>query len=226
MKDVYPPVESRSFLFLLLASAMLVAFLILRSSATTTAFGGASTTSSVSPQSSEPYQAAIAPYESEPVEQMRSAQPTEALPIYELEEIETDLATLQPELDFTVWRLHELPQGAGLSSVHKIVNPGPNGGLGVKLTYMSAISKFTIIESNPKLTVKGATSSGAESPRTLRTVDINGHQGKIYDPGGPEETAVENRAILTWRVGTIWFEMRSSNAGYEEMVRIARALAP
>lgn len=146
-------------------------------------------------------------------------QPTPAPPLHEVQYFETDLSTLQGQLEFDVWQPKYLPQGFALDSVRKVVSEVD--GLGAELTYNHPDGRYVqITESRPAEPVY----IHVEQNRILEEVDIHGQRGVYYDPGGPESMA-EHTGILHWTDGSRWFEMQG-NIGIDEMTEVARSLTP
>lgn len=144
--------------------------------------------------------------------------------VYTLSYIESDLANLEHELQFTVALPGYVPDDMQLTTVRKVVNPNEEMGPGVELTYETSdgYARFSITETSPRTPVVVSVSRN----KLLQEVDINGHTGAIYDPGGPAELPILNRAILQWSNGSLWFEMRGANLASGELLRVARSLAP
>jgi hypothetical protein len=144
--------------------------------------------------------------------------PTPAPAAYKIQYIETDLATLQDELSFAIMQPKDLPEGAILALVRKVTSGVE--GVGAELKYTMPQGELTIKESKPAnpLSISVGTS------QVIRKVNINEYQGLVYDPGGDEALPQQNRAILQWTDGSLWFEVRG-NIGIDAMVRIAQSLS-
>ncbi len=150
----------------------------------------------------------------------RVGAPTPAPIAHRVQYVETDIATLQEELDFAIREPAYLPDGFTLESVRKVISA--IDGLGVELRYHGTGGTGLVIvtQSMPDQPIHVF----VEQDRILQEVDINGLRGIVYDPGGPPDMPEYSRAILQWTDGARWFEIRGS-VGVDEMTRMACSLA-
>ena len=147
--------------------------------------------------------------------------PDPASTVYVASFIESDLATLKRELHFSILLPQYLPEGVRLTSVRKIVDLGPETGPGVELRYEGyGVGWFTIIETSP---VQPPALS-IDSRKVIQEIDINGNNGVLYDPGGPQALPIANRSILQWIDANLMLEMRGSNFDWSDLIQVARSI--
>jgi|GEM_PF-3149438 len=144
------------------------------------------------------------------------------------EATETELSTLQKELNFEIWHPRSLLGEFELVRVSKSVLPaeGPRADLRYASKVHGSDAAFTVTQSKPGITSVVSVSSD----RVIREIDINGNHGVLYDmyyylPDPKPLVQFEPYlAILTWTDGSRMFEVWGKD--YDLMVKVARALEP
>ena len=154
------------------------------------------------------------------------------------ESTETDLATLQREVDFAIWQPQKLPAGVELLSVRRYTQP-PTAGQGahlvVTLRYETPMGPVTLSQYEPRYSLEVDISK----QNVIEKFEILGHQAVLYrmasvfegtagtvTPGEELRQGFGKDVGLAWTDGKRWVLMFGNQDNADLMVQLAQSLGP